>query len=322
MKKTIVLLYFFGLINTQLVAQNTKDSVDSGMNSYYFSDFDLQDWSFIEIDTTQPNNLWQVGKPSKQKLNSSFSGYKVLITDTVNNINQPNKSSFIFKFYRPWYYNVIESIGINFYFHADFDSLSGIKVELSYDKGHTWKNLWRDSVSYCNHANIGCYNPDTAILPDGSEIVRFSEGEDSIGQFGTHYACTWPCAGSVYSVFLKFTYVNTGTGNNVEGILLDDILIVVGHWCEFIGVDEIDSDFSLQVLPNPVMNNSVLKVPVEFGGTYNLEIVNINGLKIREYAGMCDNEIIIRKQDFVPGYYFIKLWNNNKIFKGKFIIEH
>ena len=53
------------------------------------------------IDTLQPGNVWQMGVPHKNFLDTAWSGTKVIITDTLLPYPVYNTSSFTIKAYSP-----------------------------------------------------------------------------------------------------------------------------------------------------------------------------------------------------------------------------
>jgi hypothetical protein len=78
------------------------------------------------------------------------------------------------------------------------------------------------------------------------------------------------------NIFVKFTGVN-GYGNN---IFVDDIEIVNADCQGTVGIQELGSPLSLNLIPNPSNGNSVLEMSASDVGAVNIEIYNILGEKV------------------------------------------
>src|SRR5665648_544964 len=97
-----------------------------------FTSFGQLEWSInfedpsvfnkIFIDTiSNPNNIWQIGEPSKLLFNSAFSPTHAIITDSLDPYTINDTSSFIITHYRTegWLANIL--LLLDFYFKMDSD---------------------------------------------------------------------------------------------------------------------------------------------------------------------------------------------------------
>src|SRR5690348_2572222 len=83
MKKIILGFFFLLFINACFAQPPYYDTIgfEGGIHN-------------LRIDTSQANNLWQVGKPSKIVFNSAYSIPSAIVTDTINPYPPNNISSF------------------------------------------------------------------------------------------------------------------------------------------------------------------------------------------------------------------------------------
>lgn len=88
--KNILFLIYFTLFFS-IIAKNTCAQYSLGTITFE------NVFSNLYIDTIQPNNIWQIGRPQKILLDSSDTKPNAIITDTINAYPINNTSSFIVK---------------------------------------------------------------------------------------------------------------------------------------------------------------------------------------------------------------------------------
>ncbi len=107
-------------------------------------DFDTSNTNnlFFEVDTTLPNNLWQVGTVTKLGFPMANFGNRAIQTDTVNTYDTNNISAFNIWTNSIYYVPTQDSVfSINFWHYYNVDSLQDTcMVQYTLDSGLTWLN--------------------------------------------------------------------------------------------------------------------------------------------------------------------------------------
>ena len=119
-----------------------------------------------------------------------------------------------------------------------------------------------------------------------------------------------------------------GVGNDGYGLLCffeDGILKYHYPYFDscFVGVGtdpQINTDFSIKVVPNPVINTSLLTIEGDkITDCFQIEIYNLTGIKV--FSGRFQKRFKIDRTDFQAGVYFFKVYNRNDFsYIGKFIV--
>ena len=107
---------------------------------YNHIDFDSEESTQqITIDTLNPENVWQIGKPQKDILNIACSQPNVIITDTINSYPINNQSIFEIVHYKLFGTGV--SLNLAFRYTIDTDTLNDYGyIEYSLESKN-WINL-------------------------------------------------------------------------------------------------------------------------------------------------------------------------------------
>lgn len=292
----------------------------SNWTSTYEINFE-NDWNFIEFDPPE-NNIWQVGKPSKQFLDSAYSKQFAIMTHTTKMIDTAYEHSFILKLERPWFGNCLFEWGLQFEHKYSFDSLnSGGYINVSYDKGQNWHDINIDSVIYDNGVGSSIFYNENDTLWNG--MPGFT-GKKDFSEYPSVCSTVWMMdylhAAKIYNVWLKFTYSSNANCKLHEGWLIDDIFFEIYHWCEFLDIfNHIAANYETKAYPNPACNN----ITIAFDNNnkvYTLSIFNIQGMLIKQIYNVSNNAINIDICNLPKGEYFYLLQNNNTYsHKGSFI---
>ena len=134
MRKILVAILTFGLMNAN--------------GQYLNLIIDFEDPSLlhhITIDTiSNPDNIWQIGKPQKTIFNQTYSIPNGIVTDTINYYRVSDTSSFTIKFAWTEYFTEVFLAG---FYKFDSDTLLDFgTIEISLDKGATWGNVLEDGI--------------------------------------------------------------------------------------------------------------------------------------------------------------------------------
>jgi len=269
----------------------------------YFIDFDspYSQNNHIIIDTiSNPDNIWQIGVPSKTVFDSAYSLTHAIVTDTLNAYSVNDTSSFILKHIRPGVLGGNESLQLNFWFKFNSDSLTDFgMVEASVDNGITWINLLTEDTTYY----LKWLEPKPVLTGNSNGWQHFSL-ELSILTNLLGYSDT---------LLYRFTFISDSVQTNKDGWMLDNFHLI--DWWE--GIDEFENSDKVNIYPNP--SNGIV--------TIESSIINPRDLRIEIY-----NEIgilVLNKElnsnnlrlDLPNGMYFIKLVDDINIYLKKLIIN-
>ena len=309
MKKAIIL----GILTCIVAVLNAQFTV------YHLTSFE-DDWSFIEFDPPE-GNIWQVGTPSKEFLDSAYSRPYALMTDTANLLYEPGEHSFILKLERPWWGNCLSFWIVIFYQKYSFDSLnSGGYVEVSYDHGETWANFVFDDYTGTNASSVNMYDETDTLIngePAISSVYTWGVYATDIG-----HILEYPDIIDIYSVWLKFTYINLSTNNPHEGWLIDNLYFFAHVYEEYIDVKEINTFNLTTVYPNPASNTITIEIEDQGNKHYRCEIFNMQGKLLDEFDDICTDKLEFNISGYSKGQYIYKLSEKNRVLKtGKFIVK-
>jgi hypothetical protein len=272
----------------------------------------------VRIDNSQPNNIWQIGKPQKIFFDSAYSKPKAIVTDTINPYPINNLSSFQLVMKQQWF----GSGGVpylQFRHKFDTDSLrDGGYIETSYDGGATWINAANNSDIY----GMGIH--DTILGGIHAFTGKSSNGwyDSQIGWFGWCWGLGQPPAIIPDSIIVRFTFKSDNIQTNKEGWMIDNIMVGL-YWCP-IDVHEIYSYNNFNVFPNPFSTSAIIKINDSNLNLKNERMKVYNVLTEEVFPIITPNSegFIIRRGNLTSGVYFYKVYSENNILgTGKLMIE-
>ena len=269
----------------------------------YIIDFDSQ-YSLndkIIIDTiSNPDNIWQIGVPSKTVFDSAYSATHAIVTDTLNSYPAKDTSSFIIKHIRPGNAGGNYSLQLNFWFKMNTDSLTdfGI-VEASIDYGLTWINLLTEDITY----NFQWLEPKPVLTGNSNGWEHFSL-ELSMLTYELGYSDT---------LLYKFTFISDSIQTNKDGWMLDDFQLA-DLWE---GIEEYSNSGLINIYPNPSQGEISIVNSCNLTNDFQVEIFDIKGKKVF-FDEINSNNL---KLDLPNGLYLMKLSDNDNIYMKKMIIE-
>lgn len=292
-------------------------SVSTFAQTHYSASIDFENNSqLIEIDTTQPNNLWQIGIPMKSFLDSAYSPPFAIISDTLENYQTNNFSSFQVKIIPPsgscW------GTGYMFFIHKyDFElNKDGGFIEVRYDNDTNWTNIILDSDPIYAYGNNFYTLTDTII---GNIPAFTGTSNDWIySQF------EWAWQIGIKSEFhdsltIRFSIKTDSVETNQEGWLIDNIYFELYHCTG--GIEGFNSKTnSTIVFPNPVLEKSDICFSNKFNKLTIINIFNNSGVKVKSIKTISDKIEILNKE-FEKGVYIYQIIQNNELLiNGKFVI--
>jgi hypothetical protein len=302
-----------------------------GFGQSAFIDFNTPT-DLIETDTSNPNNIWQIGRPQKSYLNSAYSTDNAIITDTINSYVTNDTSSFILKVPEALLaqYSTGASTGnivVSFYTKYQTDSLNDFgRIEFSSDSGTTWHimskeyidtsfsvwhpawNSWTDGFSGWSFNNKSLYTGQS----DGWEynvidlfvcsVLHPKQGEATDAIIGCQPQSLW----------LKFVFISDSVPDNLDGWAIDNISV---YGIQYAGLTESNS-LDLRVFPNP------FSTQLTFSLTGNEQTI----LTLYDFLGQnilqenFINSITISTAQMQNGIYLYGLRNNSGAIKtGKIV---
>ncbi|MDF2457107.1 MAG: hypothetical protein K0R51_3100, partial [Cytophagaceae bacterium] len=115
-----------------------------------------------------------------------------------------------------------------------------------------------------------------------------------------------------------------GTGNNyLTTAAFGTLILNAANSSIRLGADEIADAADMSVYPNPAVENSTVTIQTDqWEGQASIEIVNLQGLVVKEYnVQLSDSEINVSTDHLTPGIYLIKVTNGVNVITKKFVIE-
>lgn len=268
--------------------------------------------TLIKIDTVNPSNIWQIGKPQKFFFDSAASFPNVLITDTLNYYSVNNQSSFTIKISDTTWFNICQESGVSFLHKYDTDSLKdGGYIEVSFDNGNTWSNIVN-----CSTCNSSVYSSSDTIIGDISAISGHSDWK-------MDYICVWNLAWpDAPTISLKFIFQSDSLQDNKEGWMIDNISLIIGCDVCLGRINEVSSKSIISISPNPFTNESILEFIDQNDKMIEVEIFNSIGNKVSVFENISGNKLRLNRNNFSEGLYFYKIkTKNNYSESGKLVVQ-
>ena len=296
--KNLILLLTISLTSLQSFAQWTEFVWDT-------ITFE-EPYEYLVIDTSS-QDIWQIGEPNKIFFDSAYSITNAIVTDTTNSYPINNYSFFdlfIGDYNVDWfpYDNFIE---IKHKF--DTDTLKdGAYITVSYDNGQTWMNIINDTANWFdetpNEFNMFVDNlySTSDTLFNGEYGFSGNSGNWVTTRFSWY---SWP----VYTelgdtLIIRFNYISDSIETYHEGWMIDNIRLYSVDLGGF--VDEIKT-LDFKILPNPLNESAMIEMnrynKVEFS------VYNILGQLLRQKNYFNNQPIIMNKENFNSGIYFVKI---------------
>jgi len=303
MKRTTLLTLVF-LTSLSLLAQDIN--------------FDNGYLERVHIDSTNPDNIWQIGHPQKAMFDSAFSMPNVIVTDT--SAYYPTNNNSVFYVYYPWH-DLGWVAEMSFKYKIQSDTLLDFGyVEASYDHGNTWVDVMQDAVQYelywdvtgrelpgGNHEIIAYYDTDTLPFTGSSDTwYTFN-----LAMFG--WDMYFPYEDTI---IYKISFHSDGVETGKEGWMIDNIL-TTGY---YVNIEEYNNKHQqIVVFPNPCTEQLTIKMLQSNNSMKLMKIFKMDGSLVRKIAAN-SNETTIDINDLENGYYlFQTIDKEGEILSGKFL---
>lgn len=290
------LLFFLAILNVILAnAQYFKQQYFDG------KDTNASNSIIIKLDTTLPNNIWQIGRPQKAIFDSAATLPNALVTDTIHYYPDTNISRFQFQF------GIVVNWGIaklQWKQKLDFDKKKdGGIIEYSQDTGNTWHNVFNNPYIYNFYGFDSLKNKDTLIT-----------GEYAFSGTDTNWKDIWLCFANSYffgkDLRLRFTLKSDSINNSKEGWMIDNMVLqnTITHT-----VKEMDQSQYLRIYPTP--STGIVHVEAQKLNQYHIiksmQLTDISGRIVEQY-GESPTKFWIDISNHPDGQYFLKITTNLK----------
>lgn len=275
----------------------------------------------IKIDTSQPNNIWQIGKPQKLFFNVAASPPNTIVTDTINPYPVNNLSSFQFVIKEPlsnlWGFGDLPYFMFKHKF--DTDSLKdGGYIEVSYNGGNTWINAG-DAPEITNYCGL----KDT-ILGGIKAFTGFSSNNYWTCNAAWTGWCPWTPS-TPDSIIIRFTFKSDNFQANKEGWMIDNIAFGTSG-CPVGVINNPAFVNEIEIYPHPINTFASIRLNnFNVSEDYSFKLYNTLGGKIREEI-FNKNEFLFERGDLAKGMYLYSITSadehgNFKTIKGKLILD-
>jgi hypothetical protein len=241
-----------------------------------------------------PGGLWQQGISQKIFLQPD-SPQAVLITDTLYNYTINTEESF--EIHWPVYPNSIFNFILSFDHSMDSDSsLDGGRIEVSYDYGQTWIDIYEDALTNVAF-NTENFYAQTDTLFDGR--AGFS------GHFTQrHSVLQWVWILPLKSfptdtMYYRFLFKSDNMDNNKEGWMLENIHFAYADIQG--GLSNVqDAAIRFECSPNPCENQLQISTELQ---EFTITLYDVSGHLL--YKGK--NEKTLNLSGFSRGVFFVHL---------------
>ncbi len=246
------------------------------------------------IDTINPENIWQIGSPRKQILNSSKSSPNVIITDTVNSYPANNYSHFLIKHIEMGGYTHYHTATLSGFYKVDSDSINDYgTIEFSGDNGITWVDIVNDTLITENYVhwersevpiltgNSGDWKYFHVYLMGLAEYYNINEND---------------------TLLFRFSFVSDSIDSEKDGLMYDDLLFI--DYYE--SVDK-QHEIALNLFPNPTTAILNIKTQDFLGCDCIINIYSSSGTLFDHHKRFITNTIEVDVSGYTPGHYILEI---------------
>jgi len=256
----------------------------------------------LEIDTSQTNNLWEIGESGKNLFNNPYSAPQSICTRLDSNYTLNNYSSFQLTIVSDYFGTGL----LEFYHKYDTDKgNAGGYIETSYDNGKSWSNLvnegnWRE----------GFYNSDDLIFGHTPAFSGRLENWEKVSFNFLWYALVkkydrWPGGWGLNhydnpdTLKLRFNFQSNNIAAEKEGWVIDDIRFQV--W-DIAGSVETNSLKVYRI--HYISSDRLIQVVSNKNIDYSVTVYDLTGRKV---LNVLNSPEYIPVQNLDPGIYMITI---------------
>jgi hypothetical protein len=265
--------------------------------------------SWININNPE-ENIWEVGKPSKDFFSSAHQGERVILTDSIDYYSINCNDFFYITI--PWTENYWGEGILSFYHKFDTDTLKdGGVIEISYDDGTTWLNILDDD----NHISINFIGLYEGTIWNGNYgFSGKSNGWQYVELYWYWCAVTKSISEELDYPIIRFSFISDDTDNPREGWMIDDIVF---RGYDIGGTIENNESEKTVIFPNPSNDYIIINLNNLNAVDLFIEFYNPTGTLVMQKR-ITSNSLSIK--DLKKGVYIYRIIENHKIInRGKLI---
>ncbi|HTM66936.1 MAG TPA: T9SS type A sorting domain-containing protein [Flavipsychrobacter sp.] len=285
-------------------------SVTSFAQSIWGINFDtplFQD-RIVRDTLSNPDCIWQVGKPTKTVFTSAHSAPNAIVTDTSSSVPASDTSIFYLLHVRE---QLLPShiFSLHFWYQMDGDSTDFGMIEISPDTGHTWVNVLTEDTTY----QMYWISPKPTLT---GSTVGWQPFDLYMGGWASNAGGgPFPVLMTADTILFRFTYVTDSGSLPHDGWIIDDFHLE--DWFE--SIHEVRNDNLITVSPNPA--SDVLKIHrLKVGDRQQIQIVNYTGEIIYNNPNFVGE--IVDISQLPNGVYLLKYSDTKNVSVKSFIVQH
>ena len=258
------------------------------------------------FDSTQTNNLWQIGAPLKIGFIPALEGTRSLITDTALNYPINNISSFYIKII----VHCPHPYGTKIQFLHKFSSdttIDGGTIEISHDNGNSWINLIDDPLLM--------YPNELYSSTDTIQSLGWKPGFS--GNINSNYVM-FEINTSEFSddtLVFKFTFASDSIETNKEGWMIDEMYLMA--WGS--EIEEYNLNSQISVFPNPTSDKIYFASKIKIQKPFEVNVFNQLGELVLQKDSKENEDIDISNLN--TGIYFCSFRNESFYATKKIIVQ-
>jgi len=264
------------------------------------------------IDTSNPGNLWQVGRPQKAVFDAAYTQPNAILTDTLNTYPAHDTCSFTLYHARDFLLGVLV-MRLQFYYKLDVAAQASGKLEMSGDRGVHWIDMLTEDSVY----HIQWISPkprlDTSVHTWTYVDIRMKDW--ILSRYPPND--TFPSNFTADSILFRFTFRSGSVVAPHDGWMIDNIAVVDSGMGDH--VPELRNDDLINVFPNPSGGtfSIVSSAPVN---DYVIEVCSITGTRVFRQQGSGPKCDIV--SSLPPGPYILRYSNHEKYAMKQILITH
>lgn len=275
-----------------------------------YNDFETSYELDILFDTTNTETIWQIGPPQKNLFDSTTSIPNAILTDTINTYPIGHESWFEVEL-SEYTMTSFPYVQLEWFQQTDMEEdVDGGLIEVSYDDGQTWKNVFDDPDF--RPEMVGSYQ--TGTLFNGETGITGTADESWMAICWGTYFGTLP---SISVVKIRFTFVSDSTDTQQDGWLLDNLFVMGG----VIGSTSSSATYkAIPLSPNPAKDELQINLKDINMIDAQILIFNVSGQKV--YEETLDSNLNLHRislSNFHPGLYFLKIKTSKDFYGQSFL---
>jgi hypothetical protein len=280
------------------------------------------DCNVIHLDTNISGNAWRIGEPTNLPFDAAYSLPNAIVTNLTNDYPQGNDSWFDI-IINVWNMGLINPV-LTFWHKYETDTLTdGGFVEISYDKGNSWKNVVLDTSCLVYSYDYGTPNRESfysAADTIKGGIPAFSGTSDGWQFSRIQWIWFVPVKElnetPIDTMIFRFHFKSDSIETNKAGWMIDDIVLYntllsdIPEWQA--------EERTVKIFPNPATDE--IKFSLQDIGT-------VKTISIFDALGRCiyfneNNTNVISISQIPKGVYTLLIKNkDNDFYHGIFIKE-